>query len=237
MKKIILTLIIATFIAPAFAQGYGGGFEAGVIYSWLNTNSKNASTKSGRMNFTYGAFMDKNLSEKFTFTTGINSNYLGGIVSYKDPIALEWDKNTYTINKDANITYRVQYLETPISIKGKTQEIGYITYFGRLGASPAIAIKSRADIEGKVFDSKGIPVTEVDDLQDVNIKENINFFNIGWHVGGGIEYSLGGSTSVIAELMFSQNFLSMTKDNITEPTGNNVNLTNSFIVLKAGIKF
>jgi hypothetical protein len=236
MKKIILTLSIGFFIMSASAQDFGGGFEGGFIYSWLNTNSKNASIVKGRMNFTYGAFLDRNLSDAFTFTTGINSNYLGGTVRYKDPIALEWDEQEYQISKEGEVTYRVQYLETPFSIKGKTQEIGYITYFGRLGMNPAIAIKSRADIKGTVINSKNEAVTG-DDLLDLNIKKNINFFNIGWHVGGGIEYSLGGSTSVIAELMFSQNFLGMTKNNITEPTGNDVKLTNSFMVLKAGIKF
>ena len=237
MKKLLLTLSIAILIIPASAQKFSGGFEGGFIYSWLNTNSKNATTVNGRLNFTYGAFLDKNLSDVFTLTTGINSNYLGGAVRYKDPITLNWDDKDYNISKDAKITYKIQQLEIPISIKGKTQEIGYITYFGRLGMSPAIVIKSRADIEGTVMDPENKLVTDEEDLVDLNIKKNINPFNIGWHVGGGIEYSLGGSTSVIAELMFSQNFLSMTKDNITEPTDNSVKLTNSFVVLKAGIKF
>ena len=67
--------------------------------------------------------------------------------------------------------------------------------------------------------------------------DNINLFNVGWHVGGGIEYSLGGSTSLIAELLFSQNFISMTKDNITKQTENHMSVTNSLIGLKVGIKF
>lgn len=219
----------------ASAQKYGGGLQAGVIYSWLNTDSKKGSAESGRLNFTYGAFLDVNLTDNFTFTTGLNINHLGGSISYKDSIKLNWDDKTYEVKNTPEVTYNVQYLELPISFKGKTQEIGYITYFGRLGASPMIALKSRANIEGEVMD--GAVVLTEDEKSDLNVKENINLFNIGWHVGGGIEYSLGGSTSIIVELMFSQNFLSMTKDNVTKDTSKDVNVTNGLMVLKAGIKF
>lgn len=217
------------------AQKYGGGLQAGVVYSWLKTDSKKGSAQSGRLNFTYGAFLDINLTDNFTFTTGLNMNYLGGSVSYKDSVKLNWDEKTYLVNNTPEVTYNVQYLEIPISFKGKTQEIGYITYFGRLGASPMIALKSRANIDGEVKND-GVSLTE-DEKSDLNIKENINLFNIGWHVGGGIEYSLGGSTAIIAEILFSQNFLSMTKDNVTSDTSKDVNVSNGLMVLKVGIKF
>jgi len=84
-----------------------------------------------------------------------------------------------------------------IFLKGKTQEIGYITYFAKLGVNPSVALKTRADIDGDVTGAPG------KDLKDLNIKDNINPLSMGWHVGGGIEYSLGGTTSLIAELIFS----------------------------------
>lgn len=233
MKKILLAVIVFTFVIQASAQKFGGGLEIGTIYSWLSTDSKQASAEEGRLGFTYGAFFDINLTENFAFSTGINMNYLGGSIKYIDPIALKWDEVTYQINKNAEVFYKVQYLEIPLSIKGKTQEIGYITYFARLGVNPSFAITTRADIDGAPTDSTHINL----DLTDLNIKDNINPLNMGWHVGGGIEYSLGGTTSLIAELIFSQNFISMTQDNITKPTGNNVSVTNSLITVKAGIKF
>ena len=231
MKKILLAIIVFTFVIQASAQKFGGGLEIGTIYSWLSTDSKQASAEEGRLGFTYGAFFDINLSENFAFSTGINMNYLGGTIKYSDPIALKWDEVTYQINKEAEVAYKVQYLEIPISIKGKTQEIGYITYFAKLGVNPSVALKTRADIDGDVTGEPG------KDLKDLNIKDNINPLSMGWHVGGGIEYSLGGTTSLIAELIFSQHFISMTQDNITNPSGNNVSVTNSLITVKAGVKF
>ncbi len=233
MKKILFYVFAFALISQASAQKFGGGLEIGTMYSWLNTDSKHASAESGRLGFTYGAFLDMNLSENFAFSTGLNMNYTGGAIKYNENINLNWDNKTYDIAENSTVDYKIQYLELPISIKGKTQEIGYITYFARLGVNPSIAVKSRADIDGTVMDG----TTTVTDLSDLNIKDNISLFNVGWHVGGGLEYSLGGTTSVIGELTYSHNFLSMTNDNITKPTGNTVNVTNSLITIKVGIKF
>jgi opacity protein-like surface antigen len=233
MKKIIVAIFALTLVLQVSAQKFSGGLEGGLNYSWLSVDSKKASAEAGKIGFTYGAFLDMNLSDNFTFTTGFNIIQYGGTIAYADSISLNWDGKDHNVLPGAKVAYKLQYIEIPISIKGKTQEIGYITYFGRIGVNPAVAIKSRADIEGNVFEG----ATPVDDLSDLNIEENRNLINVGWHVGGGIEYSLGGSTAIIAELMFSQNFLSITKDNVTAPTGNDVAVKPNMIVLKAGIKF
>lgn len=233
MKNLFIAILIVLLGFQVSAQKFGGGLEIGTGFSWLNTDSKNASVESGKIGFTYGAFLDINLTDNFCFTTGVNLNYVGGSVIYKDAIQLRWDEVEHNIMAGSEVSYKIQYVEVPISIKGKTQEIGYITYFGRLGAQPSIAVKSRADIDGIAM--KG--VEKVTDLEGLNVKENINLFNVGWHVGGGIEYSLGGSTSLIAEALFTQNFISMTKDNITDKTGNHMSITNSMVMVKVGIKF
>lgn len=243
MKKLFLAIIAFSFIAQASAQKFGGGLEVGVSYNWLNIDSKNAEATGGRIGFNYGAFLDMNLSDNFAFTTGLNVNNIGGTVKYDNPINLTWDGVEYAWMKDGTenpeVFYKVSYLEIPLSIKGKTEEIGYITYFGRLGASPSLAISSKADIiHGKAIESTNDDgsFNYVKDKEDLSIGENINLFNIGWHVGGGIEYSLGGSTSVIVEALYQQNFLSVVDDNVTG-TYPTVGVKNSLIVLKAGIKF
>lgn len=233
MKKFFLAILVFVMVGQLSAQKFGGGIEGGFVYSWLGTDSKKASPESGRFSFTYGAFLDINIAENFAFSTGFNIDQVGGSIRYDENINLNWDKKDYSILPDAKVTYKIQYLELPITIKGKTKEIGYITYFGKIGINPMIAVKSRADIDGTVYDGS----TLVSDKTDLNIKENINMFNIGWHLGGGIEYSLGGTTSIIAELQYTNNFLSFTNKNVTVPTGNSVDITVSMITLKAGIKF
>ncbi len=234
MKKIIVAIFALTLVFQVSAQKFGGGLEGGLTYSWLNVDSKVASAEKGLLGFTYGAFLDMNITDNFTLTSGFNILKHGGTIAYQDSIILNWDNSDHGVKPGAEVSYKIQYIEIPISIKGKTQEIGYITYFGRLGINPAFAIKARADVEGTAYNQD---LTKVADLSDLNIEKNRNLINIGWHVGGGIEYSLGGSTAIIAELLFTQNFISMTKDNITLDSNSEVAVKPNMIVLKAGIKF
>lgn len=232
MKRILIGIIVLALAIQVSAQKYGGGLEGGMVYSWLSTDSKKASTDGGRFSFAYGMFMDINVAENFAFSTGLNILETGGTILYNDSIKLNTNDGLYDLSAGSRVSYKLRYLELPISIKGKTKEIGYITYFAKVGASPMFVIKSRADVDGTVKDENN---AIVDDRNDLNIKDDINFFNIGFHVGGGMEYSLGGSTSVIAEIQYTNNFLDVTKDN--EDYNNKVAVTNGMVVLKVGIKF
>ncbi len=235
MKKIILfSLAIATFTQLS-AQKVGGGIEGGMSYSWLATDSKKATTDGGRLGFVYGLFMDINLTDNFAFSTGVNLIENGGVLKYSQMIKLQTNDGLYQLDSTATVFYKLRYLELPLSIKGKTKEIGYITYFGKAGLSPMISIRSRADVsdtEVKNIDNNN---AIVDDLENLNIKDEINIFNIGFHLGAGIEYSLGGSTAVIVEFQYHNNFLDMTKDNSEQ--NNTSSITSSLLQLKAGIKF
>ncbi len=235
MKKIILfSLAIATFTQLS-AQKVGGGIEGGMSYSWLATDSKKATTDGGRLGFVYGLFMDINLTDNFAFSTGVNVIENGGVLKYSQMIKLQTNDGLYQLDSTATVFYKLRYLELPLSIKGKTKEIGYITYFGKAGLSPMISIRSRADVsdtEVKNIDNNN---AIVDDLENLNIKDEINIFNFGLHLGAGIEYSLGGSTAVIVEVQFHNNFLDMTKDNSEQ--NNTSSITSSLLQLKAGIKF
>lgn len=233
MKRILLGMLIVASIAQVSAQKYGGGLEGGLVYSWLSTDSKKASTDGGRLSFVYGMFMDKNLAENFAFSTGINILETGGTIKYNEQITLNTVDGLYRLSPESKVFYKLRYLELPVSIKGKTKEIGYITYFAKVGASPMFVIKSRANVDGTVIDD--VKGTIIDDKNDLNIKNDINWFNIGFHVGGGMEYSLGGSTAIIAEIQYTNNFLDITKDN--EDYNNQVSVTDGMAVLKVGIKF
>jgi hypothetical protein len=179
--------------------------------------------------------MDINLTDNFAFSTGVNVIENGGVLKYSQMIKLQTNDGLYQLDSTATVFYKLRYLELPLSIKGKTKEIGYITYFGKAGLSPMISIRSRADVsdtEVKNIDNNN---AIVDDLENLNIKDEINIFNFGLHLGAGIEYSLGGSTAVVVEVQFHNNFLDMTKDNSEQ--NNTSSITSSLLQLKAGIKF
>jgi hypothetical protein len=98
------------------------------------------------------------------------------------------------------VEYKIQYLVIPIGLKLQTNQIGYLTFFSDLGLDPKIAISRKADIPSL-------------NISGENANNEINLFNLSYHITAGIEYSLGGSTALVLGLNFDNNFLDATTDN------------------------
>jgi hypothetical protein len=79
-------------------------------------------------------------------------------------------------------------------IKLKTNEIGYFTYFAELGFNSQINVGSRA----KSTDNH---------LNKEIISKEINLPNMSYFFGGGVEYNIGGNTSLLAGVFFNNGFI------------------------------
>ena len=97
------------------------------------------------------------------------------------------------ISQNETIDYKVQYLTVPIFIKMRSREIGYFNYFARIG--PSINLKIKEMISPNTLNKTTNP-----GLIDVSI-----FI--------GMEYSLGGKTSVEGSLFFNNNITNALGDN------------------------
>ncbi len=237
MKKLFIIVIASLLAIQVEAQGVSGGLHVGTNVSWLSVDHKKADSDGAKLGFNFDAFVDFKLTDNFVFTTGLGVLSNGGSVKYDIGSEFSWDDADYSVSSPAKITYKLQHLEIPLSIKGQTQEIGYVTYFAKLGTSLSFAYRVRSDIEATSVLYKGT-ATPADDTSDLNIKENINPFNVGWHVGAGADYSLGGTTALTAEILFSQSLLPIAKENVTKSSINKrINVKPSMITLKVGVKF
>ncbi|HPX74968.1 MAG TPA: porin family protein [Bacteroidales bacterium] len=224
MKKIILILISLFFFGNIFAQqAISGGLYVGPTMSWMSTDSKVADTKGMKFGYNFGALVDFNLIEHFAISTGLQFNSLGGNITY-DGLTILTPKEGQTkdtLNAGSKLNYRLNYIGIPVSFKGKTNEIGYITYFLKAGVTPLINIKT--------LGSYG-------ENEKIMLKE-INLFNIGWHIGGGIEYSLSGNTRILVELLYTGGLIDVDKTKIVYPQESNPRISLNDIHLKVGILF
>ena len=121
----------------------------------------------------------------------------GGKLKYPDNIS---DLQSAEITR----TYKLQYVEIPLTIKMHTQEIGYLTYYGRFGAGLGINVRSKA----KDSYTSGSDLLTID--RD-NIKSETRLFKGSLIVGLGAEYSLGGRTSAIIGLTYNNGFSNVLK--------------------------
>lgn len=234
MRTKISLIALAAFVFSTFAQaqddqkGMSFGLKVAPTLAWIKSDTKSVESDGSRLGFAYGLITDFNISKNYAFGTGVDVTYRGGKTKNKFVDIDSPDKTSFTL----------QYIEVPITLKLKTNEIGYITYFGRFGFAPGINIKAKADIENTL--------TEQSD-DDIGAKKGINPINLSFLVGLGATYSLGGSTAVLVGITFNNGFLDIFDKDYQAPSGDvdsngilldkDVKATSSFLALEVGILF
>ncbi|MCH8904249.1 MAG: PorT family protein [Bacteroidetes bacterium] len=221
MKKIIPLLIFMFFSTYLFAQDdekakFRIGLHISPQLSWMKPDVDSLSTSGIKPGFGYGVMFDVNIGANYAFSSGLTILNTGGTISFANALVYKSD----TFPTGTKIHHKLQYIEIPVLIKLKTNEIGYLTYYGQFGVTPGVNIKAKADIT---------TVGNTDDKNNIDINNEVKFLNLGLTIAGGVEYSVGGKTSLIGAIVFNNGFIDMTADK------NLVILNN--LILKLGIMF
>jgi len=103
-------------------------------------------------------------------------------------------------------------------LKLKTSQFHRLTYWGQFGLTNYINISAKGETSEGTFKNDRIP-------------DEVNVFNAGLNVGGGIEYDLGGSNSIRAAIIYNGGFMDVTSDS------NDDKVTLSGIKIQVGIIF
>ena len=179
-------------------QKFRFGLQFSPVISWLKPEGTTTDAIGQRIGFQWGLTFEHRLSKNYSFAIDLAiTNGAGGKLRYSDSLRV-FVKDTF-VNPD--VSYKIQYLAFPASLKLKTNEIGYITYFGQFGVIPGINLKVSGDAE----DISGNQVPA-----DTDFSGEVSSFHIGLLVGLGIEYSLGGNTALTTGLFFQNGFTDVT---------------------------
>ncbi len=159
--------------------------------SWMKSNH-NAVNSNGNMfgydfGFAYDHFFDKN----YAFSTGIVINTTGGKLTYRDGVKADVGGELIQVT---DLDYKLKYVEIPFGLKLMTKNFRRIRYYTEMGMFMQFNIKARNE------NSK-------------SLKEEVNFFDLGYHLGGGVEYSVGGDTYLLFGLKYSSGFVDVTDNN------------------------
>lgn len=225
-KKYIMLFVILFGSYLGYAQKFSGGFFVNPSLAWMKPDvAKNISNEGMKLGFSYGALGDLNIIGKnFSLSMGLLVNNFGGKLSYSDSIPqFETLDSTYAFEKGAVVDYKLTYLEIPIGIKGKTNEIGYITYYMKAGISPMFKWKAKADV------SQG-------NISGESIKKEVSSVMFGYYIGCGFQYNLGGSTSFVTELVFTNGLNDATNTVVYKKDKSDKIILNN-IALRVGIIF
>jgi len=222
MKKSTLFAIVITVVflgRPVFAQESGSLFHFGLkvapALSWFTPDNKKFSNERYKMGFGYGLITEFGFSKNYAFSTGLEVLNAGGrLIFPQSP-----DSTYYTIlNEDVTPnrtdtflltkrTYALRYVNLPLHLKLKTNQIGSMTYFGEFGFDASILWRARSDDFGSFLGA--LPTT----LEGVDIAKDANFIRLALNVGLGAEYNLSGSTSVVFSINYNNGFTNALRKN------------------------
>ena len=107
----------------------------------------------------------------------------------------------YQLNKRA---YKVNYVNIPMMLKMKTNEIGYLTYYGQFGLLTSIMTKARSTDDVTLSGTAS-------SLEDLNIDSEVSLMKASLSIGGGFEYAISESTSAFVTVAYNYGFTSITK--------------------------
>jgi len=205
-------LLLAVFLAPLFATAqYKSqlGFTTSPTFGWLtfpSGQSPEIEADGMRTGFSYGVLADIPFSENYYFSTALT-------VSTLNAKATESGNNTSV--------YKLQYLEVPLTLKLKSNEMMNRRFYGQFGLNTGINIGSKQDI---MYTNSATPDEKNKDIGDL-----INTFRAGLVLGGGAEWKMGENMSLLTGLSYSNGF--------TDVLDGDAKAKNSYIALNLGIFF
>ena len=210
------------------------GLQFSPNVSWFKANTTGYENQGSTIGYAYGLSFEYFMTKNYLFSTGINILSTAGNISYTGVFL----HNSTVVDQK----YKLKYIEVPTVLKLRTNEIGYLTYFGQFGVNAAFNFKAKTD-----YDYMG----SINNSDYVNAE--INWINLSLVIGGGIEYNISGNTSLILGISYNNGFINQldSKVNLLDNNGDaliddlgnpvlsdkNANANLNYIALNIGIYF
>jgi hypothetical protein len=201
VKKLLVFLVL-TNVSVVFAQSnLRLGVNIDPMASWLSPKSNRIEKDGARPGIGGGLTVEYYFHSNYGLVTGLMLSTQGGNVLYSDTTNISiGDRSSVRVNGGSSVVYNLSYLSIPLGLKLKTNEMGYFTYFAQLGLNQLINIGSK----GTSSDKK---------LNKDNVSRETNVFNMAYFFGGGVEYNIGGQTSIFAAIFYNNGFADVLSNN------------------------
>jgi len=204
------------------------GFKVAPSLAWLKPDVKGFSSNGSKIGFIYGIMMDYNFAKNYAFSTGLEVSYRGGKIKYDYSFSSGNTVHTYS----GDDTYNLKYIELPLTIKMKTNEIGYITYYGQFGFQPGFKISAKQDFTQTKTTPAGPEVAA-----DSDAEADASSINISLLFGVGLEYRISGNTSILVGLQFANGFTDVLTGTNHQDTSTELKAISNYFSLNVGVFF
>ena len=224
MKKILSIALGLMLISNLTAQDdkkVRFGLSTAPSLNWYKTDLATISYDGLGIGFQWGLDLEYRLSDNASIYGGLKLSNDNGKLAFREQDSVGYrlnDKDEFVADtaKNFNILlnrrYRANYVSLPIGIKMKTNEIGYMTYFGQFGLITSVRTGAKA------YDDIKADLTDLLKKDKLNIDEEMQLFRLQLSVGAGAEYNLSGSTSIVFGVNYNLGFTNVLKKNSSHLT-------------------
>lgn len=231
----MMLLILLSTQANAQDQRFRIGLKFSGNLSWVSVGTKNIEKVGTSAGYSYGLMGDYYFQKYYALSTELLFTDIAGSIVHTDPLKYTDSSGTTTSHSNVQYDYKMKYVQLPISLKFKTKEFGYWTYWAQFGFAPSFLTQAKADITGNTVpfdDPTDIHVNKKtsDEYEFDNFDDKVSFVRIPLIIGAGFEYSLAGNTSLYTGIRVDNNFVDMLADK-------NTTAKNNFVSLNVGIFF
>jgi hypothetical protein len=263
---IAATLLFAGFanLTAQTAPSVKMGLRVSPNFSWINIQKGSMSNDGLGLGFSYGVTADFAMfkSTNYWLATELSVSTIPVLAKSNTDLKRvvpqqgstgKTDTLTYRAG-NVNFKYNCQYLQIPLSVKMKTDEIGNMKYYFQFGLAPSFMMKKK--LSTTILEADGIypantgitshdPNSKDDDgyqfggivlrgtgrnETQFSFEDNIATFRFPVIMGVGVEYKLTGNTMFTAGLRFDNAINNFFKDpNITGKS--------NLLAIQAGILF
>ncbi|MDY6801059.1 MAG: porin family protein [Bacteroidota bacterium] len=218
MKKYLILIIFVVSSSEIFAQGLRFTVFADPKLSWMTPDLKDVSSEGSKLGVNIGLNVDNFFAKNYAFMTGISIDNTGGKLKYDFEKKIDTKSAEDSIIPTGSVlNYKLQYINIPLGLKFKTNQIGYTTFYTHLGINGGINIKATGEVDNY-------------ELHNENISDEVILFTLGYFIGAGVEYSIAGSTAIVVGITYTNGFIDITPD-----SNNKVTLSN--FALRLGVLF
>lgn len=220
MKSRFYTLLMLLLPIAAKSQEEFKNFQLGFTLTpnlgWarINDNSPSYSAEGTNVGFSYGLIGDFGFSKNYFFSTAFTLTSINTKVSNTDVDAPGAVRN--------DITYKVQYIEIPLTIKLKTNEVAERCFYGQFGLGTGIKVSGKLDSE--LRSSTGVVSEET--KKDI---DSDNVIRLSLVAGAGMQWNFTQNTSFLTGVTFNNGFTNM--------LSKGPSIRNSYVALNLGVLF
>jgi len=224
------------------------GFKVSPNFAWTRIMEGPMENNSLGLGFSYGLMGDINIGNNpnYWLSTEFIVTSTPSKINTNDTLWSDDKLKSGLPYKNATFSYNLQYIQVPITLKLKTNEIGKFKYWGQFGVAPAFLMQqklktaSTPSIYGNNTQSHN-PNLDANDKYDFKgdvgsfsgkgaYQDDVHKARISLIMGVGIETKISGKTMFSAGLRFDNAFSDLFVDDAVDGR-------NNFLGIQLGIFF